>query len=266
MKKFILLSTLVSALALPLSAQEQSLQVNSDPPGCVVFLDRQIQGATPLTISGLKPGIHLLRVSKSEKFHSYQEEVMVESGLNLRRQIKLTPLSSTYLEDGLKALKLNQPALAKTLLERAAAGPPVQPQAHLGLGKLAREQGRPDEALVHFKNYAQVYPKEPEVHLYLADLHYQAGRLNQAVTSYKIALLNTKELQKSLDQIPPVTWESIKALGEPTNPEEQLKLAYLHELKGQIPEALIWLKRAVAVVFAHQHESLTGMRGPILDR
>jgi tetratricopeptide (TPR) repeat protein len=250
MKTFFLATLLLTSLTLPLLAQEQILEINSDPPGCVVFLDRKLKGQTPLRLSGLSPGTHLLRVAHGEKYHPYTENVVFQSGTELKRNVQMIRRTSTSLEAGVKALKAGQIELGQSMLEEAIKGRPIQPKAYWWLGRLAYERGENERALNHFKEYAQVYPDESEVHLYLAELHIREGRLGSAVTSYKIALLKTQYLSEALAETPPATWEAIKALGEPSSPEEQLKLAYLHELKGQFPEALAWLKRAATVVFS----------------
>ncbi len=254
MRKIFLPLLLLTSLSLPLLAQEPSLHIDSDPPGCVVFLDRKLQGKTPLKLSGLKAGTHLLRVAHGEKYHPYTENVVLEPGTNLERKIIMVARTSTSLEAGIKAVKSGQRELGRSLLEEALKGRPIQPQAHWWLARLALEKGEEQKAFEHFKEYAQVFPDEPEVHLYLAELHVRAGRIGPAVTSYKLALLKTSYLADALDVTPPVTWEAIQELGEPTSPKEQLQLAYLHELKGQFPQALDWLQRAVTVVFSNWPE------------
>ena len=209
-------------------------------------IDHKIVGHTPLTLEQLPPGRHELRVANGESFHPFTETIEVGESVALRRHAVLKPLTSTYLQRGIAALGEGRIADGELALKEAVGGEPTQPNAHWWLARLDSERGNIDQALEHARSYAKVFPKSTEVHLLLGDLHMRKGHLAEAVTSYKLALLSSKELRGALDGVPQVTWEAIKEFGQPQGVKEQMRLAYLYELKGMIPEALGWLSQAVA--------------------
>jgi hypothetical protein len=48
----------VNALLVAAPASTGSLAVTSDPPGAEIYIDERFMGVSPLTISGLDPGMH----------------------------------------------------------------------------------------------------------------------------------------------------------------------------------------------------------------
>ncbi len=244
MKRILALAFL--SLSLTQSSVAQSLEITSEPSNCLVAIDHKIVGRTPLKLEKLSPGPHKVRVANGESFHPFTETIEVEGSAALKRHAVLKPLTSTYLQRGIAALGEGRIADGERALREAVEGDPTQPNAHWWLARLDAERGDIDQALMHARSYAKVFPKSHEVHLLLGDLHMRKGSLAEAVTSYKLALLNSKELRGALDGVPQVTWEAIKEFGQPEGVKDQMRLAYLYELKGMIPEALGWLSQAVA--------------------
>jgi hypothetical protein len=71
------------APAAPAAPTTAELQIESDVPGAMVFLDRVYLGTAPVTASKVSPGQHQLNVS-AEGYEGYAETVDVEPG---RREI-----------------------------------------------------------------------------------------------------------------------------------------------------------------------------------
>ena len=117
---------------------------------------------------------------------------------------------------------------------------------------MAYDRAEDEKAVEYFREYAQYFPKDYRVHLVLGELHKRSGRQSAAYTSYKLALLNSRDMASALDDLPPATWESIKNAGEPVAPIEQMRLAYLYEMKGRIPQALMWMERAVNEIYSNR--------------
>lgn len=233
----------------PVWAQEGRLEISSDPPGALVVVDHLVRGHAPLSVEGLAPGAHELRVSHGEDYRPYQADIQMKEGESQQCQVQLLPRSSTSLKIGVRLYKEGRKDLAAGYLQRAVTDTPVQPQAYYWLGLLSKDAGDDAKALEHFRNFAQYFPDSTEVHLQLAELHRREGDLSSALTSYKLALLTNKSFEGALDSVGPATWEKIKAAGEPTEPVNQLKLAYLWELKGRIPEAVRWAQSAAFDAF-----------------
>lgn len=249
MNKILLTTAMALSLGSPLWAQ--SLEITSEPSGCVVAVDHKIVGHTPLTLERIEPGKHELRVAKSEAYHPFTVTLEVNEDKVFKQHAVLEPLTSTHLKNGIEALDDGRLAEGEESLQKAIAGTPTQPQAHWWLGRLAFQRKQYEAAYEHALSFAKVYPSNSEVHLMLGDLHFLAGRFPQAVTSYKLALLSTKEFSGNLEGLPEATWEAIKEFGEPSGVRGQMQLAHLYELKGVIPEAVNLLRRAVEEHFTH---------------
>lgn len=249
MKKFIR-STLFLLLLSPLAAQEQVVEVTSEPPGALVVVDHLVKGRTPLTITKIAPGSHNFRVSHGPEYRPYLEQLIVRENHSEKCHIILSPITETSLKQGVKLYREGKLETAEESLQRALRETPPQPEAYWWLGRMAYERQDDDKALGYFKEYAQYFPEEPRVHLMLGDLHKRGGRVAAAYTSFKLALLNSLEMEHALDDVPPVTWEAIKQAGEPIAPIEQMRLAYLYEMKGRIPDALKWVEKAVNELYS----------------
>ena len=249
MKKFIEASLCLMLLA-PLSAQEQVVEVTSDPPGALVVVDHLVKGKTPVTLTELEPGRHHFRVSYGPEYHPYREEIEIQANHSESCHVVLAPSTQTSLKQGLVFMERGDSVAAEEAFLRAVTESPRQPEALWWLGRLAYERHEDSQAMEHFREYAQFYPKEPKVHLMLGELHKRAGRLSPAYTSYKLALLNSVEMSHALNEVPSATWKAIEQFGEPVAPIEQLRLAYLYEMKGRIPEALEWVERAVNELYS----------------
>lgn len=230
-------------------AEGEKLEVTSEPPGALVVVNRVVRGTTPITITELTPGTHELRVSHGEDYRPYQVELTIEEGQTEQCHVQLNPRSSTSLKLGVKAFKEGKLKEAEVSLNRALTDTPIQPEGYYWLAVIARDRDDISVALEQFRKYAQYFPDRSDIHLELADLHFRKKDLSSALTSYKLAMLNDKRYKGSLDTVGASTWDKIKAAGEPTEPLDQLRLAFLLEQKGRIPEAVTWARTAVAGAF-----------------
>lgn len=234
----------------PLAAQEQVLEVTSDPPGALVVVDHLVRGRTPLTITELQPGQHLFRVSHGPGYRPFQQKFEIRPSHSESCHVVLSPITETSLKEGVRLLSEGKIAEAEDALERALRESPKQPEAFWWLGRLAYERQDDVKALEYLREYAQYFPDESRVHLLLGDLHKRGGRPGAAYTSYKLALMNSLEMEHALRDVPPATWEAIREAGDPVAPIEQMRLAYLYEMKGRIPQALEWIERAVNELYS----------------
>lgn len=100
----------------------------------------------------------------------------------------------TYLADC--HMKLNKPEGAIALLERAIRIDPSIGLAHLDLGILLGDAGRPDEALRELKIAVNLNPDDENVHWRLARFYQATGRREEAKAEFE----KTKSLQKASDQ------------------------------------------------------------------
>ena len=239
-------------LIAPLAAQEQVMEFTSDPPGALVVVDHLVRGNTPLTVTKLEPGMHHFRVSAGSEYRPYQQEIEIRPNHTESCHVILSPITETSLKEGVRLLQEGRSVEAEAALERALRETPKQPEAYWWLGRLAYERGQDEKAVDLLREYAQVFPKDHRVHLLLGELHKRSGRLSAAYTSYKLALLNSQDMANALQDLPPATWESIRSAGEPVAPVEQMRLAYLYEMKGRIPEALAWVERAVNEIYSNR--------------
>jgi tetratricopeptide (TPR) repeat protein len=100
----------------------------------------------------------------------------------------------TYLADC--HMKLNKPEGAIALLERAIRIDASIGLAHLDLGILLGDAGRPDEALRELKIAVNLNPDDESVHWQLARFYQATGRRDEAKAEFE----KTKSLQKASDQ------------------------------------------------------------------
>ena len=63
---------------LPVGTAPASVRVDSKPGGARVLVDGRVRGRSPVTIAGLNPGQHAIRVERGSQF--LQRELMLESG------------------------------------------------------------------------------------------------------------------------------------------------------------------------------------------
>ena len=63
---------------LPVGTAPASVRVESKPGGARVLVDGRVRGRSPVTITGLNPGQHAIRVERGSQF--LQRDVMLESG------------------------------------------------------------------------------------------------------------------------------------------------------------------------------------------
>lgn len=244
--------TLCLLLMTPIAAQEQVVELTSDPPGALVVVDHLVRGNTPLTLTDLEPGKHYFRVSAGSGFRPYLQEIEIRPNHTESCHVVLSPITETSLKEGIRLFQEGRVAGAEEALQRALRESPKQPEAYWWLGRLAYDREEDDKAVEYLREYAQYFPKDYRVHLLLGELHKRSGRLSAAYTSFKLALLNSQDMATALQDLPPATWESIKSAGEPVAPIEQMRLAYLYEMKGRIPQALMWMERAVNEIYSNR--------------
>lgn len=122
---------LLSALPqLPFSAQAKSkepatrLDITSQPSGATVLVDNKERGVTPLTLSELAPGPHLVQASKANHRDAF-DTVMLEPGVCRTSALTLEPLMGILLltstpagsEVSVKGVSLGSTPLLITSLE-----------------------------------------------------------------------------------------------------------------------------------------------------
>jgi tetratricopeptide (TPR) repeat protein len=100
----------------------------------------------------------------------------------------------TYLADS--NMKLNHPEGATPLLEKAIQIDPGIELAHIDLGILYGDAGRPNEALRELKIAEKLSPGDQNVHWRLARFYQAAGKKEEAKAEFE----KTKSLQKASDQ------------------------------------------------------------------
>ena len=116
------------------------LDVTSQPAGAVVSVDYKEKGVTPLSLTDLAPGQHLLQVSKANYRDGF-DSVVLETGVSRTADFKLDPLTGILLltstpdgsEVSLKGVSLGTTPLLITTLESgthrlAIASPGYQPK------------------------------------------------------------------------------------------------------------------------------------------
>jgi hypothetical protein len=77
-------------------AQSGQIRVTTDPPGAVVICDGRMQEDSPVTITNLEPGLHLLVIRK-EGFQEYRQSPTVPAGQRVGVEIKLEPITGLAL-------------------------------------------------------------------------------------------------------------------------------------------------------------------------
>jgi archaellum component FlaG (FlaF/FlaG flagellin family) len=139
------LSLLVILLSLTAQAAKDKgpstrLDVASQPPGATVSVDYKAKGVTPLTLTDLEPGPHLVQVSLANYRDGF-DSVVLETGVSRVAEFKLEPLTGilllTTVPDGcevsLKGVSLGITPLLVTTLESGThrltiASPGYQPK------------------------------------------------------------------------------------------------------------------------------------------
>jgi hypothetical protein len=81
---------------LPVGTAPASLRVDSKPGGARVLVDGRVRGRSPLTIAGLNPGQHAVRVERGSQF--LQRDLMLESGAESSVTLELEALSGEPTE------------------------------------------------------------------------------------------------------------------------------------------------------------------------
>ena len=142
-KRFFTLFSLFLGLALQAATDKgptTRLDVTSQPSGATVRVDHSERGVTPLTLTDLTPGPHLLHITKRGCRDAF-ETVVLETGVTRPTDVKLEPLTGILLlttepancEVTLKGVSLGTTPLLVTTLESgthrlSVASPGYQPK------------------------------------------------------------------------------------------------------------------------------------------
>ncbi|CAN0257134.1 unnamed protein product [Phaeothamnion confervicola] len=244
--------TLLLGLSLQAAVSAQpsaTLELTSVPSQALIFLDRTMQGKGHVVLS-VPAGKHLLRVAAGDDFEPYTREIDLTPDQPTRLKIQLAPSARRWIQSGRTLLEQGDAAQAQTYFARSEVRMPVESSWWQGIAlwKLGRSQ----EAVPHFRKYAQYVTDAPELYLFLGLLHAQGGRSGEAFTAYKTALLQPTVLGPAvLQNLPEATFDSIKAMGKPSKVEDKVRLAQLYMLKGMKPEALSTIQSAVSDKFGN---------------
>ena len=102
----------------------------------------------------------------------------------------------TYMADA--QMHMNHPEAAQPLLEKALRIDPRRELAHLDLGILYADAGRPDDALREMKEAARLAPEDVDVHWRLGRLYQSMGRKDEAKAELDKASSITKAADNAL--------------------------------------------------------------------
>lgn len=229
MKTFLLLGL----LTLPCWSQPV-LTVEAKPPDALIFVDRVLRGKGTAQVTDLAPGQHLLRVSGGEDWETQQLNVKLESTPR-RIVVDLKPGAAKWLRLGRQALQQSDWNEAIQCFQQAAAARPVPAAWWEGVAQW--RAGHPKIAVQCFRTYAQYMPKVGQLHWILGQLNEQLNQYGPAFTAYKSAALLQPELARALDKVPAATEANIAKLRASRTPADQLRLAQLLMLKGQMQPA-----------------------------
>ncbi|MBN9418994.1 hypothetical protein ABS71_05685 [bacterium SCN 62-11] len=244
MKTFLLLGL----LSVPVWAQPV-LTVEAKPADALIFVDRVLRGKGSAQVTDLTPGQHLLRVSAGEDWETQQMNVKLESSPR-RINVELKPGAVKWLRLGRQALSQSDWNEAIQCFQQASAARPVPAAWWEGMAQW--RAGHPKVALQCFRTYAQYMPKVGQLHWILGQLNEKTNQFGPAFTAYKTAALLQPELKNALDKLPPATEANIAKLRASTTPADQLRLAQLLMLKGQMKPACDLVKPLLSEEFSKQ--------------
>jgi hypothetical protein len=75
---------------------DAKIHLNTSPSGAIISCDSEIKGRSPLIISDLKPGKHLITARK-DRYHDARRTVILESGQSLPLSLELEPVKALLL-------------------------------------------------------------------------------------------------------------------------------------------------------------------------
>jgi hypothetical protein len=90
-------TTNVYTALLPVSSSPNSIYVTSDPTNAFVYLDTAYRGKTPLTITGITPGEHVIELN-APGYHTWNTTVSLPGGTTRTvsaKMLSLTPVVTT---------------------------------------------------------------------------------------------------------------------------------------------------------------------------
>ncbi|MEP7343441.1 MAG: tetratricopeptide repeat protein, partial [Acidobacteriota bacterium] len=93
-----------------------------------------------------------------------------------------------HYEQGVNALRRNNPAQAAVSLRAAIRLKPDFAEAHNALGMALGQQGQADEALNAFREALRLRPDFAEAHANLGLALQQKGQLNEAILAFRAAI------------------------------------------------------------------------------
>lgn len=224
---------LIGLLSTPLWAQPV-ITIEAKPADALIFVDRRMRGQGTVQLSDLTPGSHLLRISGGEDWETYQQALKVGTQPN-KLSIQLKPGGAKWLRLGRQAMLYGDWAEAVHSFKQAAPSQPVA--AAWWEGVTQWRAGQNQAALQSFRSYAQFMPQVPQLHWILGQLQEKLKQPGQAFTAYKTAALTLPSLSRALDKLPAPTQQAIDQLRHGKTPTDQLRLAQLLMLKGQMGEA-----------------------------
>ena len=157
---------------------------------------------------------------------------------------------------GIIAYQRGNHQLAATLISRAITANPIEATFYGNLGKILKELGQLDEAIVNYHKALSINPDFAEAHNNLGDALEKQGKLNEAATCYHQALLirpdfaeahnnlgNVYEREGKLDEA--ITCYNQALLIRPDFAETYNNLGNAHERKGQLDEAAVCYSQAL---------------------
>jgi len=81
-------------LVVPVSALGGTLSITSTPSGANVYLDNSLKGITPVTLNGLSPGVHEIKLTYMG-YEDFVTSVTVALIKNSELAVVLTPVTTT---------------------------------------------------------------------------------------------------------------------------------------------------------------------------
>ena len=129
-------------------------------------------------------------------------------------------------------------------------------EAHNNLGNVLRDQGRLDDALVHFQTAARLKPTLLAAHNNQGNILKRQRKLDEAAAAYQIALAldgNLAEVHNNLGAVQREQGKFQQALAhlekalalKPNYPEPHLNLGNLLRDHGRLEDARTWYQRAL---------------------
>ncbi|HEY4002276.1 MAG TPA: PEGA domain-containing protein [Candidatus Xenobia bacterium] len=214
------------------------LRVESAQPGAVVYIDRRVAGAAPITVQ-VAPGPHLVRVSIDQDWFPFEDTIDVRPGEVVSVNANLHRSAWSFFKEGLADFQAGHVAEAGQAFHDSLDSPGKQNPANwFYLGRIEEQAGRSQAAADDYAHYLNYHDESVAAHYHLGRMEEALGETGRAATSYKLGLFRTDHrLEADTRAAPPPTAHNIKTLENDTDPDHQTQLAYLYELKGDLEDA-----------------------------